>query len=799
MKEKFFNENSLFTLDYKVYDLKKERQTESLTTLGNGYFGVRGSFEGSISSENHNPGTYIAGIYNRLFSKVAGREVDNEDLVCTPDWTFITFKTPAGDWFNIDDGEILEYRKQLDLEHGLLLKKLRFKHSTGEITKIFTKRFVSMAEAHLAEIQYTVIPENYSGVIVFKSALKGDIINAGVERYSQLNQKHLRPVREEEYKNCILLETETVESHIHIFNLAEHHLLKNNVSVSINNAKITTKAAYIDWSSECSVHENEEVTLEKKVAIFTSHDQGKLALSIDEGCAIVRLPFESALNEHFEKWREIWEHIDIEIKGNKALQKNLRIHLFHIMATASHFNVNIDSSVPARGLHGEAYRGHIFWDELFVFPFYNMHYPEIARALLMYRYRRLPKAREYAQKFGYKGAMFPWQSSSDGREETQTVHLNPISGEWGEDYSSLQRHVSLAVAYNVWQYYYMTADDKFLKEQGAEMLLDIAKFWVSKCQYNEKTDRYEIHQVMGPNEFHEKMPHSSEKGLKDNAYTNILVVWLLQKCLVVLKKLDINSLNFLKKKLDLNESDFETWTHIITRMNLNVENGIISQYDGFLKLKEIDWTAYKKKYKNIGRMDRILKAEGLSPDDFQVSKQADLLMLFFLLPPETVKDIVKNLGYNVTDEMLKKNFDYYFKRTSHGSTLSFIVHSYVAAILGELPLSWTLYQQALTADINDIQGGTTKEGIHLGLMAGTITNWLFAYVGLHFLEDTVIFEPCLPDNVDSVRFNFYFKKIYYQVFLQKKQLRITSSHDVFISVKNQNVSLQANEEKILNY
>lgn len=798
MYENFFNENSLFTLDYNDYNLNQERQTESLTTLGNGYLGVRGSFESSISSKNHNPGTYIAGVYNRLISKVADREVDNEDLVCAPDWTFLTFKTPAGDWFNIDEGKILEYHKQLDLEHGLLLKKIRFKHPTGEISKIFIKRFVSMVEAHLVGIHYKIIPENYSGVIVFKSALKGDIINAGVERYSQLNQKHLQPVRETEYKNCILLETETVESHIHIFNLAQHRLIKNNGTLSTE-AKVTTKSGYIDWTAECSVQKDEEVILEKEVAIFTSHDQEKIFLSIDAGCSLVNIPFEKNLNEHFKKWAEIWENIDIEIKGNKQLQKNLRIHLFHIMVTASHFNVNIDASVPARGLHGEAYRGHIFWDELFVFPFYNMHYPKIARALLMYRYNRLPKAREYAKKFGYKGAMFPWQSGSDGREETQTVHLNPISGEWGDDYSSLQRHISLAVAYNVWQYYYMTDDEEFLQKQGAEMLLDIAQFWVSKCQYNKETDRYEIHQVMGPNEFHEKMSHSSEKGLKDNAYTNILVVWLLQKCQIILKKMDRDEINTLKKKLDLNETDFEKWSHIIKRMNLDVENGIISQYDGFLKLKEIDWNAYKKKYKNIGRMDRILKAEGLSPDDFQVSKQADLLMLFFLLSPETIKDIVKNLGYDVTDQMLQENFDYYLQRTSHGSTLSLVVHSYVAAILGDSSTSWTWYEQALGADINDIQGGTTKEGIHLGLMAGTITNWLFAYVGLHFKKDTISFEPCLPDSVESVSFNFYFKKIHYKVVVEKKQLSITSSHDISTLVKNQNVNLQANKEKIINY
>src|SRR6056297_3042947 len=163
--------------------------------------------------------------------------------------------------------------------------------------------------------------------------------------------------------------------------------------------------------------------------------------------------YDSMRDESMAEWEKLWKEMDVEVDGDRFSQKLLRLHMAHLMVSASPHNVNIDAGVTARGLHGEAYRGHIFWDELYILPFYFIHFPDVAKSLLMYRYRRLDKARKYANEYGYEGAMFPWQSGSSGREETQTLHLNPVSGKWGPDHSMLQRHVSLAIAFNVWQYY----------------------------------------------------------------------------------------------------------------------------------------------------------------------------------------------------------------------------------------------------------------------------------------------------------------------------------------------------------
>jgi trehalose/maltose hydrolase-like predicted phosphorylase len=213
--------------------------------------------------------------------------------------------------------------------------------------------------------------------------------------------------------------------------------------------------------------------------------------------------FDELLRAHTLAWERLWSQCDIALEGDERTQLLLRLHLFHLLQTVSMHTIDLDVGVPARGLHGEAYRGHIFWDELFIFPTLNWHLPELSRALLLYRYRRLSEARWAARQAGYGGAMYPWQSGSDGREESQLTHLNPKSGRWVPDHTHLQRHVNAAIAYNIWQYYQATGDLEFLSRYGTEMLLEIARFWTSLTTYNRGLDRYEIRGVMGPDEYHD--------------------------------------------------------------------------------------------------------------------------------------------------------------------------------------------------------------------------------------------------------------------------------------------------------
>ncbi len=797
------NDFNPWKLEYHDYDPAKEKSRESLLTVGNGYLGTRGAFEEVKACETNYPGTYIAGLYNRLISKVADRDIENEDFVNTPDWTYINFRINQGDWFDINDCEILSINRSLSFSNGLLRRELVVKDKQGFETKIESFRMASMANSHLVALQYKFTPLNYSGEVEFISSIDGNIINDGVPRYRELNQQHLKPFAQDEEKDFIWLTVKTVQSGTEVSEVARLavSLNENQKHIELVN---NIEEGKVSSTFSVEITENEELSIEKVVTIFTSkHDDVINTFSECKKLITQSGTFESILKESEQAWKEIWDQIDIQIDGDPKSQMLVRLHLYHLMVSASPRNELIDAGIAARGLHGEAYRGHIFWDELYILPIYNLFLPDVAKSILNYRYRRLNKAREYAKEYGYKGSMFPWQSGSDGREETQIVHLNPISGKWGDDYSSLQRHISIAVAYNVWYYYQVSNDLEFLKDSGAEMFFEICRFWASKSVLDESTGKYSISNVMGPDEFHEKHEASEGGGLKDNAYTNIMVAWLFKKAFGILKDLSEAS-EKIKEKIKLMQDELELWEQISTNLNIPVsEDGIIEQFDGYFGLKELDWDAYREKYKNIYRLDRILKAEGKSPDDYKLAKQADTLMTFYNIDEEDVTCVLKESGITIPDDYLEKNYNYYLARTSHGSTLSRVVHANLANLFGDKKQSAHLFFEALQSDFTDIQGGTTAEGIHAGVMGGTALMVLTSFAGINFKKEILNIKPQMPENWNALKFNFKFKKNRYYIDLSHSQLKIEvkseNSDPIEVDFSNKKIILPPNKEMIFDY
>jgi trehalose/maltose hydrolase-like predicted phosphorylase len=427
------------------------------------------------------------------------------------------------------------------------------------------------------------------------------------------------------------------------------------------------------------------------------------------------------------------------------------------MQTASPHVTEIDASVAARGLHGEGYRGHIFWDELFVFPFLNWRFPELVRALLRYRHRRLPEARWAAAEAGYRGAMYPWQSGSSGREETQTLHLNPSSGRWLPDRSHRQRHVNVAIAYNVWQYYQTSGDLDFLCDEGAEMLLEIARFWSSIATRDPDGGRFSIRGVMGPDEYHDGYPDAEEGGLDDNAYTNVMVAWTLGRALDSLALLPPDRRTELQERLGLRPEEVERWDQLTRRLTVPFhDGGIIGQFRGYESLAELDWDGYRRRYGDIRRLDRILEAEGDSTNRYKASKQADVLMLFYLLSADELRELLGRLGYELEADAIPRTIDYYLRRTSHGSTLSSVVHAWVLA-RSDRRRSWRFFTEALGSDVRDVQGGTTAEGIHLGAMAGTVDLVQRCYTGLEARGNVLWFSPSLADELDGLELDLRYR------------------------------------------
>nr|MDA3821785.1 hypothetical protein [Bacteroidales bacterium] len=758
-------------LNYYDYDTSKERSREALMTIGNGYFGTRGALEESEANKVNYPGTYMSGLFNRRTSKIGDRDVENEDLVNVSNWLPVSFRINASDWFGFEPQpsyKIEKMHRQLDMRNGTLFKYMIVVDSEGRRTLVKSKRFAGMHDPHRAGMTYSITPLNYTEAIEIQSVLSGDHINAGVERYSELNQEHLEPVSENSKDRILQLVVKTTDSDIEIGMAARHKV--NRIVVG---SQIKTGRAKISEIFKLEAEQGHEILVEKMVTVYTSMKDDSTEPIKDAVHAINDIAgFMDELNKSEEAWKQIWDRIDLKVGGDRNAQRLLHLHLYHMMVSASPHHAKLDAGIPPRGLHGEAYRGHIFWDELYILPMYNLSYPEVSKSTLLYRYNRLDEARKYAKEYGYEGAMFPWQSGSDGREETQVVHLNPLSGEWGDDYSSLQRHVSLAIAYNLWSYYHSTGDEEFMLKYGNELFLDICKFWVSKSK-KDRDGKYHIDKVMGPDEFHEKLPGDKEGGLTDNAYTNIMVSWMLSKAEVLVEDFQKSGIDDVMKKLEISETDFKLWTEIERKLTLNINSeGIIEHFDGYFNLKELDWNYYNEKYPDIHRLDRILKAEDKSPDAYKLSKQADLLMVFYNLGKEQVTTIIKGLGYTVPNDYLRKNFDYYIQRTSHGSTLSRLVHARLALQEGLEDLGWGLYRDALESDLNDIQGGTTGEGVHCGVMAGTVYDTLVAFAGLDLSGARPKLNPKLPNKWKSLAFSFLFREDKYHVTISETEVKL---------------------------
>ena len=750
-----------WVLAYDGFDPPGERLREALCTLGNGYFATRGTAAEAAADAVHYPGTYVAGIYNRLVSRVASREVENEDLVNVPNWLPLTIRPEGGGWVDLQTQEVLAYRQELDLRRGVLTRLARVRYPDGRVIRVTQRRFVSMDDPHLAGLETTVVPENWSGTLEIRSALDGQVANAGVERYRALDGRHLVAVETGQMgDDTVWLLVETRTSRVRIAQAARTRVVRDGRPLSVQRRTVQ-EPGLIAQHLLLDVREGEPVTVEKVVALFTSKDRAIAEPGDAARGRVGRLPdgFDRPLERHVLAWDQLWRRCRIELggDGDQEVARTLNLHVFHLLQTVSEHTIDLDVGVPARGLHGEAYRGHIFWDELFIFPFLNLRFPELTRALLQYRFRRLPEARQAATAAGYAGAMYPWQSGSDGREETQRLHLNPKSGRWLPDRSHRQRHVNIAVAYNVWQYYQVTGDLAFLEAYGAEMLLEIARFWAGIASYDHGSDRYEIRGVMGPDEYHDGYPDHDEGGLDNNAYTNVMAAWVLCRALETLELLPAHRRTELTERLGLRQEEVERWNEVSRKLCVCFHDGdIISQFDGYGDLQELDWEGLRRRHGNIRRLDRILEAAGDTTNRYKASKQADVLMLFYLLSAEELRGLLERLGYRLTPDAIRRNVNYYLRRTSHGSTLSGVVNAWVLA-RSDRPRSWRFFTETLGSDLHDVQGGTTAEGIHLGAMAGTVDLAQRCYTGLETREDVLWLNPSLPGELDGLDFDVRYR------------------------------------------
>ncbi len=763
-------------LTYEGFAPEQERLRESLCTLGNGYLATRGASESAVADDVHYPGTYVAGAYDRLESEVAGRVIESEDLVNWPNWLCLAVRAARGTWLDPAGEAVVDYRQELDLQHGVLSRQMRLRDPVDHReTTLRTRRLVHMGTSHLAAIELTITAENWSGPLEVRSALDGRVGNTGVPRYHDLRGDHLVPLGTRRVgEDGVELRVRTRQSEIQMAQAARTRGFLADVRLPVERETLE-QDGYVEQMLRFDVAEAHPARIEKIVAIHTSRDRAIADCAYQAAKVVAEAGnFADLLHSHEAAWARLWRRCDVDLDCDDRTQLILRLHIFHLLQTVSRHTMDLDAGAPARGLHGEAYRGHVFWDELFILPFLNLRIPELTRALLMYRYRRLGEARRAARKQGYAGAMFPWQSASDGREESQAIHLNPRSGGWNPDHSRVQRHINSAIVYNVWQYYLATGDMEFISRYGAEIILEVARFWASIATYNAELGRYEIEGVMGPDEYHDAYPGASEPGLRNNAYTNVMAAWVLWRALDLLQLLAAHRRRELCESIGLTDEELVRWDVISRRLSVVFhDDGIISQFEGYGELEEFDWDGYRTRYGNIQRLDRILGQEGDTANRYKASKQADVLMLFYLFSSEELSQLFERLGYPFEYETIPRNVDYYLWRTSHGSTLSAIVHAWVLSRT-DRGGSWEQLRRALESDIADVQGGTTAEGIHLGAMAGTVDIVQRCYTGIEIRDGVLWLNPELPDPLQRLRLRIRHRQHWLNLDLGPDLVRVES-------------------------
>lgn len=789
------SESDPWRLHYVGFDPATEPLREALCTLGNGYWATRGAAPEVDATSPHYPGTYLAGVYNRLHTQVDGHNTEDESLVNAPNWLHLTFRTGgirSGDerggdehgdaetWFDVDTAELLDYEQTLDLGRAVLTRAFRTRDTAGRITRVTQQRFVSQHDDKVAGLKVTFEAENWSGPLTLRSALEGRVANRNVPEYRLLADKHLVPrATAEPDADTILLEMETSQSGIHIVMAARTRVLVDGVVQHPPRTLLTDAAGWVAHEISLEAREGHPLTIEKTVVVCTSRDRAISSPTLAATSRMRRLPDHAGLlSAHETAWRVLWNEFTVLLEtdpqqADERQQLALNINTFHVLQSVAAVTADLDAGLPARGLHGEGYRGHVFWDEMFVYPTLSMHRPEISRTLLGYRYRRLREARAAARAAGHQGAMFPWQSGIDGREETPTELFNLRNDAWMPDNSRLQRHVGLAIAYSAWRFYESTGDIGYLVEQGAELIIEIARFFASVATHDEVADRYDIAGVMGPDEFHDGYPDAPGKGLRNNAYTNVMAAWVMQRAADVVNLLMPRYADQVWNRVRLRPGESERWRLIGSRLRVPFHtDGVISQFEGYEQLKEFDWAGYRARYGAIGRLDLILAAEGDSTNNYKLCKQADVLMLLYLFSADELREVLRGLGYDFAPEAIPRTVEYYRDRSSHGSTLSNVVHSWVEA-RGDRARSWDFLVQALESDLADIQGGTTHTGVHLGSMAGSIDMVTRCYTGLELRDGMLWLHPVLPQEVQQIDFTLYFQQQLIRVTVDSAVLRLS--------------------------
>lgn len=755
MKEtlQFKSGNSWLIGEHNFSD-KKLGKMEAVLSLGNGYIGIRSATEEEYVGEKRN--TFVAGTFNK-FSENEVTELPNVPDVISMKIFF------NGVRLDLNKGKVTQYKRILNLRNGELIRSFRWEYQDIDVYITF-KRFVSFAQKHLIaqKVEFENLGKDLNVEIL--SGIDGQVVNSGSQHFfegdkSLVDGKYLQ------------MFPKTTQSAIDFVLTSVHSFVNKEVNqrIEMDRRKIYYRY-WFDLSSQ------EKVTVEKLSNIHTSidleHEGQTLEIIRNEAVKELTLALEQKydylLMESTNEWnQQVWENCPIEIESSQT-EDQLAIHFaqyhLHIMTPKHDERMNIG----AKGLSGEGYKGHTFWDtEIFMLPYFIFTHPEIAQKLVTYRYLGLQGARRKAQENGFEGAQYPWEAAwpSDGETTPVWGAADIITGQPTKIWSGfIEQHITSDVTFGIKQYIDVTGDSQFANEKGYEIIFDTAKFWASRVEWIEQNKRYEILNVVGPDEYKEHVDN--------NAFTNYTAHWNITLAIKTYNYLTVSNptlLSKLRERLDLDRV-YQEWLNKVDLIYLPkaTDEGVLPQDDEYLTKEIIDLSKYKSQ-ENVGVLFHDYNLEQVN--NMQVTKQADVLLLIYLFE-------------QLFDKKLKlTNWNYYEPKTLHDSSLSLATHAVLAADLGLMEESYRLFKKAIRIDMG-VNPKSSDAGIHAGAMGGIWQSVVLGYGGLRCLDGKLRIEPHLPKNWQSLKYGFYWQNNHIVVEINKEERMVRNNGNVELVFTN---------------
>jgi kojibiose phosphorylase len=569
------------------FDFEEANFKETIFTVGNGYQGTRGSLEEGHKGELS--GTYLSGVYDHHDSTVI-------DQVNVPTW--LPFKVRVdGTLVNTQTCNVVEHRRVLDLQTGILHRDTLFEDDQGHRTRIESQRFASFSDQHICGIRLTVTPVNHSSAINIESTLDAERYNLDrlpvyqgnptfhpeVKWEKWAKSRHMEVSRATASEDRTYIEARTLDTEISIG-------MASALEIPAGSSFRGAERCYESVSQTTSIDANigQSYTFDKLVAIYTSRDLNGLELGAKCEAALETAQakgFGHCLRESASAWRVKWDACDCVVTGDVDATRALRFNIYHLLIAANENDPR--ANVGAKSMSGEGYKGHVFWDtEIFLLPFYIFTQPQTAKALLKYRYYTLNGAIENGRLNGFKGAQYAWESADTGAETTPKWTYDGANRIWtGEE----EIHVSACVAFGILSYVAASGDTDFMRDFGAEVLYQTSRFWVSRLEWNEDQDRYELTRVIGPDEFHEHVDN--------NTFTNRMAKWHLEQTARVfadLTQLGLPEHNELLERLIVTADEVAKWSEIAAKIYVPFDpsRNLIEQFEGYFQLEDIPITEW---------------------------------------------------------------------------------------------------------------------------------------------------------------------------------------------------------------